>query len=545
MSRHQWLLVAAFALLSVASNLLVPVFEAPDECWHLAYIRRLAAGRGLPNQADPAERVFNQGFNPPLAYLPLALAWRLLVDPADDARLTDLPHDWHADAAWLRGVAADPDTLPPMNADFRWLVPKGSPGRDTLFRHPDAGPLADPLLNRIHLLRLFSTCCGILTLVAIRRLLASLFPHDHALVTLGLAVIAFQPQFIYLSGTINPDNVVTLLVSWLLTWTAELDKRSPHLLAEGDTSASPPAAPSAPAAPLPHGNSLAPPSAIDPLLVEPSSLDQHRGSAPLSDDRLGWRTLGWKWWRSPILLGVIWGAAMLAKPNASFAGPIAAAGLAVTGWRRGGPWAAIARVLLFGACFLLVAGPFFLRNALLYGRGDLLGWQLRREQEPMFAMPATERWQFLTHDFLPVLFETFWGSFSWGTLSLPAPYYLVYVVITLAAGLGFLRIASHILTGRPLLTCDRSTAWLVAGALLLNLAAVVSYSLRFVGHQGRYLFPSLGPFAGLVVVGFAPLLADASLSIRPRLIAAIIGLLALLAASVPITVYWPAYLSTP
>jgi hypothetical protein len=46
------LLVAAYLVLAVLYSAVLPLFESPDEVWHYAYIRWLAAGKGLAAPED-------------------------------------------------------------------------------------------------------------------------------------------------------------------------------------------------------------------------------------------------------------------------------------------------------------------------------------------------------------------------------------------------------------------------------------------------------------------------------------------------------------
>ena len=67
-----------------------------------------------------------------------------------------------------------------------------------------------------HLMRVVSTLMGLGTLWAIYRLGRITFP-DRPGIALGMmGLVAFTPQFLFLSASVNNDNLVILIVSWVL-----------------------------------------------------------------------------------------------------------------------------------------------------------------------------------------------------------------------------------------------------------------------------------------------------------------------------------------
>ena len=80
----------------------------------------------------------------------------------------------------------------------------------------------------IHLLRAFSTLMAVGTLSAISFLGRITFP-DQAGIALGMmGLVAFTPQFIFLSSSVSNDNAVILLASWVLVLLA-IWLRAPQL----------------------------------------------------------------------------------------------------------------------------------------------------------------------------------------------------------------------------------------------------------------------------------------------------------------------------
>ena len=61
-------LVFAFGLLALVYSWTTPLFEAPDEPWHYAYLRWMAEGHGLPRLDDDASGANQEVAQPPLYY---------------------------------------------------------------------------------------------------------------------------------------------------------------------------------------------------------------------------------------------------------------------------------------------------------------------------------------------------------------------------------------------------------------------------------------------------------------------------------------------
>ncbi|MGC8947606.1 MAG: hypothetical protein ACP5N6_15825, partial [Anaerolineae bacterium] len=88
------LLYLVLALLHSAVN---PLFEAPDEMWHISMAVRLARGEGLPVQRPGEETPWRQeGSQPPLYYIMLAALTQGLALPLSDFEEIYFrnPHTW-------------------------------------------------------------------------------------------------------------------------------------------------------------------------------------------------------------------------------------------------------------------------------------------------------------------------------------------------------------------------------------------------------------------------------------------------------------------
>ena len=187
-------LLSLFALLALAYSVITPAFETPDEIWHYAFIQHVASGQGLPVATPNTTALFRQqGTQSPGYYLAAAAltAWVNQNDfPAIYARQN--PH-----AAIGR---AD------LNGNINRLI-----------HHADEGWPWHGALLALHITRIFSIVLGLLTLWASYRTVTLLLGARAAL--MGTAILAFTPQFIFISAAASNDNLVNAcaaLVIWQL-----------------------------------------------------------------------------------------------------------------------------------------------------------------------------------------------------------------------------------------------------------------------------------------------------------------------------------------
>lgn len=180
MSKPLLLIFACYLALSLVYLALVPVGEAPDEPAHFLYARHLADTGNPPPPAPPQRDSFwKNGYvtshyewhQPPLYY---ALGGLLLR------------------AGRSLGLAQPYTAFPPINPDF--------PG--------PAQPLFVPVplaFTEVHLLRLFSTLLGGLSLWATAALARRLFPGERYLPELAAGFLACLPQFTFLHAYATND----------------------------------------------------------------------------------------------------------------------------------------------------------------------------------------------------------------------------------------------------------------------------------------------------------------------------------------------------
>ncbi|RLC59352.1 MAG: hypothetical protein DRI80_12645, partial [Chloroflexota bacterium] len=178
-------IVSSFIALGVVYSVVVPPFEASDELWHYPMVKYIADHWDLPVQ-DPANvgPWRQEGSQPPLYYFlgALATCW---IDTSDMEQVRHL--NPHVD----NGIAT-----PDGNINLVVHNP-------ALERFPWRGTVL-----AVHLIRLLSVGMGAATVYLTYRLARELFPDRPALALGAAAINAFTPMFVFISGSVNNDNLV-------------------------------------------------------------------------------------------------------------------------------------------------------------------------------------------------------------------------------------------------------------------------------------------------------------------------------------------------
>jgi hypothetical protein len=232
-----------------------------------------------------------------------------------------------------------------------------------------------------------------------------------------------------------------------------------------------------------------------------------------------------------LLLGVVLGLAALTKQSALAFFPLAALAIVWNARSDSRPWrAAFKRLLLCAVPLALLAGWWYAHNTLSYG--DPLGFQPHQTPAGAWQPPFS----LLVHQLGQAL-KGYWGAFGWGLILVDPIIYVLAALFVLGGCLGWLR--------QP--TADRqspNTEYRIPAVLalgvLLNLTGLILWLWRTSAPYGRLLFPTLGPLAVLLVLGWRRWLGHE----RGRLFAWGVGLaMALYAAVVPGRYLQPAYAS--
>ncbi|MGH7731315.1 MAG: hypothetical protein ACRENJ_08705 [Candidatus Eiseniibacteriota bacterium] len=282
------------------------------------------------------------------------------------------------------------------------------------------------------LCRALSLICALLSLVVLARVLALLGLGESAR-RAGVAFAALLPVHAYFTSVVSNDGL-TWLMALLLTH--ELLRR---------------------------------------VRMEPPPTTRRAGAA------------------ADLRLGVLLGAGMLTKSALFVFYPIALLAYALEE-RQGGPRRAVQGALIALAASLLIAGPWYARNVVLYGSPFAL--------EVGFGPPEPGRWSLLAQAHAAAItVRTFW---------FPMQHLGESPVIDWLRALGLLLVALHATAALGYLArrlpLDPPT--IVAGALLAAVVAGhVALNLTWGESEGRFLLPALGPLVFLVA---APVFAWAA-----------------------------------
>jgi 4-amino-4-deoxy-L-arabinose transferase-like glycosyltransferase len=183
--------LVAFVLLGLLYAYAVPIWESPDEWNHfgMAHFINLTGGLAVQEVGKPNPYGYGQqGSQPPLYYI-VAAALIAPFDRSDyDAVLLRNPHA-------IIGKPAETGN-------------KNSMLHDQLYPPPLHGTAL-----AVYVVRLFSLALGAVTVAAVYASARLLAPERPGVALLAAGLTAFNPQFIFISASVNNDNLVTALSS--------------------------------------------------------------------------------------------------------------------------------------------------------------------------------------------------------------------------------------------------------------------------------------------------------------------------------------------
>jgi hypothetical protein len=490
--RHLAGLLLAFCLLAAIYSLTTPLFEAPDEPWHYAYVRWLAEGHGLPRLDDDASGAYQEVAQPPLYYAVAALVSSPIADD-------DLPElFWHNPQFGYQagGTVNDNKNMLIHTAGERF------PWRGTVLA--------------VRVARLVSLVFGLLAVGATYGLAREALPEQPLLVLATAGVVAFTPQFLFISGVVSNDSAAAAACTAALWALARIIRRgrTPRRAA---------------VAGLALGLALL--SKTSALLLLPMGLlalwaaerPEHSRRAAQRPEQMQ-RTV-----ERP------------EKMRRNGSPPV------------GGRWGGEAALMLSLA--LAVGGWWYVRNWIMFD--DPLGLKVH-VNTPWGRAEAVGVADLVSE--LPQVFRSFWGAFGWGHVELPGYLYVGLGVLVALALVGWMfrlaRFTAQSRAGSPSepesravesssrrrISASAKIYLLAAGWCLVVLVALLRWMQQVEAPHGRLLFPALGAGALLLVVGWSNLISfrGSSLASRYVLFVPVVGLL-LLALSVPFAVIRPAF----
>lgn len=188
-------IIASFVAIGFWYSIAVPAYETPDELYHYPFARHLAQGNPLPVQDSQATGPWHQeGSQAPLYY------WVV-------GRLT-------------AGIdQSDFDVLAITNPRSNMGNPLYPGNKNRMLYSAAPQPLVGSNLA-LHIARWFSLFLGAVTLWAVAQTARLVMPRRFAL--LPPLVLAFIPQFIFISASCSNDSMVIAASALVLWWLARL-----------------------------------------------------------------------------------------------------------------------------------------------------------------------------------------------------------------------------------------------------------------------------------------------------------------------------------
>ncbi len=423
------IILLLFTIQGIIYSIVVPPFEASDEKWHYPMVKYIADHWTLPVQVPGIETDWRQeGSQPPLYYFVGALA-TFWIDTSD------LP------AVRRLNPYADAGATPDGNVNLVVHHP-------ALERFPWRGTVL-----AIHIVRLLSVLMGTAAVYLTYRIVCEVFPDQPGLALGTAAIHASTPMFVFISASVNNDNLTVLLCNlglWLiLQW------------------------------------------------VSKSAGEQ------IANDH-----------RSLLLLGLVLGLGALTKSSALGLIPVAVLAVLIRDGRlyKASLLRRLGLFIVHCAWLILpvlaVSGWWYLRNLRLYG--DLTGLNVfievlgKREIPADLAQLWRERFSFLAG---------YWGNFGGLNVPMAAWVYGMLNAVVVIAALGLIIAAVRWQIGRlrdcaslqveftPLL--PRSSAPLLL-CLLWALAVLIpwmQWARVTWSSQGRLVFPAIAVWSLLLALG--------------------------------------------
>lgn len=198
---RRWIafILLTFAILGALYSIIVPPFEASDELWHYPMVKYIADHWGLPVQVPGVETPWRQeGSQPPLYYFLMAVAtsW---IDTSDMALVRHL--NPHVD----NGVATPDGNI---NLVVHDPAREAFPWRGTVLA--------------LHIVRFLSVLMGVGSVYLTYRIARAVLPLHPELALAAAAIHAFTPMFVFISGSVNNDNLAVLLCNLALLMILDL-----------------------------------------------------------------------------------------------------------------------------------------------------------------------------------------------------------------------------------------------------------------------------------------------------------------------------------
>ncbi|HEX7587597.1 MAG TPA: glycosyltransferase family 39 protein, partial [Anaerolineae bacterium] len=397
-------------------SIVTPIFEAGDELWHYPFVQSLARGNSLPVQDPNVKTLWEQeGGQPPLYYA-VAAVTTFWIDTSD---LTD--------RLWR-----NPEAKIGIPLDF---------GNKNMVVHTSAEefPWHNTALA-VHLIRFLSILFSTFT-VLFTYLLSLEIKTDRTLASVAAALVAFNPMFLFISASVNNDNLAVMLAALVLLLCARLITREPTTRRFSV---------------LGFVLGLAALSKVSDLglLVVAAGVFAYRMWKQWDADRRGPPQIISSSPRSSVLVRILVSSVLCA-----------ALVVAIAGWWYARNWLLYGDPLAFNV-WVAIAGGRPIPATLTSLLGEFQGFRI-----------------------------SFWGNFGGVNIIAPDWVYTILDAFTAIAAIGlFIGLARRTLPRMTVLP----VAWLV-----LILIALVRWTWLTFASQGRLIFPAIGAVAILMAYGLA------------------------------------------
>ncbi|MFQ5855524.1 MAG: ArnT family glycosyltransferase [Anaerolineae bacterium] len=462
------LVVGTFILLATVYSVVTPLFEAPDEVWHFRFITHMVDTGTLPIQ-DPANPGpwRQEGSQPPLYYL-LAAPFVASIDNSNvELVIKRNPH------AAVGRAGAD------GNVNFVVHTARE--------RFPWQG-----VALAAHMARFVSVLLGAVT-VALTYLLTLEVFEGNPLLALGAAVlVALNPQFLFISGAVNNDNLVIALATLTLLLLLRLVNNGVS------------------------GRRLA----VLGIVIGLAALSKLSG--------LGlWGLVGMVLLVYHFGLRIAEGKSAIRNPKSEIRNGMA--------WQRHGLLALVRWYLVVFGFATAVAGWWYARNWALYGDPTGLNVMLQifgHRTGPVSPLQLIREFEGLRW--------SFWAVFGWFNLLPPGRVHWFFDLLSLAGVVGLIMFVSQRIRARDWATLGRLAIlviWFVITAVGLG-----RWTMLTTATQGRLLFPAISVVGVLLFTGLATLIPG---RYRSRLVTALGVWMAGIALYIAFGVIWPAYAPPP
>jgi hypothetical protein len=185
------LILVGYLALALGFSIANPIYESTDELHHFRYVRYIQEFHALPEQRADQPRI--QAHHPPLYYLIAALITAPI--PPDHPALYEPVHN-------------------PYYGYRYWEI--NNDNKNQYLHGPDEQWPYSGAVLMVHVARWVNIVIGAIMVWVTYRLALTIFPDRTALAASASAIVAFNPQFLFMSGAINNDVIAGLFGSILL-----------------------------------------------------------------------------------------------------------------------------------------------------------------------------------------------------------------------------------------------------------------------------------------------------------------------------------------